>query len=217
MNILGIDGALGAFSAALVAGERSSVAELTGNVALESGLGAIADLLKNCSVDPRQLDRIGVGIGPGYFTGVRIAISYAKSLALGWHLPLTGISSFDVVEAGLDLDERPVLNVVRGRAGVLSARWRQRTEIRRASGYTADVLAELRDVLKKPFVIIGNGAEDVIAALGERAVNVEVLSRAIEPAALAVATLAAQREPATSLHQVRADYGELPPARVPKA
>jgi hypothetical protein len=39
----------------------------------------------------------------------------------------------------------------------------------------------------------------------------------IEPAALAVASVAAQREPAHSLHEVRADYGELPAARVPKS
>ena len=217
MNVLGIDGALGSFSGALLGGVQARSVNLTGNVALERGLGAVADLLSGSGIDPSEIDRIGVGIGPGYFTGVRIAISYAKSLALGWQLPLAGISTFDAVEAGLRLEGRSVLNVVRGRPGVLSARWRRGKNVRRASGYTADVLAELHDVLSEPFALIGNGAEDVIAALGERANNVEILTRAIEPAALAVATLAAQREPATSLHEVRADYGELPPARVPKS
>lgn len=217
MNVLGIDGALGSFSGALLGGVQARSVNLAGNVALERGLGAVADLLSGSGIDPSEIDRIGVGIGPGYFTGVRIAISYAKSLALGWQLPLAGISTFDAVEAGLRLEGRSVLNVVRGRPGVLSARWRRGKNVLRASGYTGDVLAELHDVLSEPFALIGNGAEDVIAALGERANNVEILTRAIEPAALAVATLAAQREPATSLHEVRADYGELPPARVPKS
>jgi hypothetical protein len=43
-----------------------------------------------------------------------------------------------------------------------------------------------------------------------------MLDRIIEPTALAVATVAALREPARSLHEVRADYGELPAAKVPK-
>ena len=59
-------------------------------------------------------------------------------------------------------------------------------------------------------------AEDVRAALGERAIDVTTLPRAVEPAALAIAMLAAQRDPAASLHEVRADYGELPAVSVPK-
>jgi len=78
------------------------------------------------------------------------------------------------------------------------------------------VLASLQPDLPPSFVMTGNGAEDVRAALGERAKDVTTLPRAIEPAALAIALLAAEREPARSLHEVRADYGELPPARVPK-
>ncbi|PSR28193.1 MAG: tRNA (adenosine(37)-N6)-threonylcarbamoyltransferase complex dimerization subunit type 1 TsaB [Sulfobacillus thermosulfidooxidans] len=38
-------------------------------------------------------DGISVGIGPGSFTGVRIALSAAKALAYAWNVPVVGISS----------------------------------------------------------------------------------------------------------------------------
>ena len=215
MNVLGIDAAAGGFSAAFISDRRAPVTiELAGNVALEGGLRAISEVLP--AEGSAKLDRIGVGIGPGSFTGARIAISYAKSLALGWKLPLCGISTFDAFEVGLQLSGRPLLTAVRGRAGVVSVRLRTPSGEHRASGYIPDVLAELQRSLPKSFVLTGNGAEDVRAALGERGSDVEILARSVEPAALAIAMLAAEREPARSLHEVRADYGELPAVTVPK-
>ena len=85
----------------------------------------------------------------------------------------------------------------------------------RASGYIADVFTELAPHLDgKPVAVLGN-AEDVLGALGERASDVQILTPALEPSALAVALVAMQREPARSSHEIRADYGELPAAKVP--
>jgi tRNA threonylcarbamoyladenosine biosynthesis protein TsaB len=212
MTILGIDAGLGSLSAALFENGRAGASqELPGKVALEGGMRAISDILGG-----RRADRIGVGIGPGSFTGVRIAISYAKALALGWNVPLCGISTFDALECGLDAGGRPLLTVVRGREGVISVRLRTNAGERRASGYIRDVFETLQPELPPALLLTGNGAEDVRAALGERAIDVTTLPRAVEPAALAIAMLAAQRDPAASLHEVRADYGELPAVSVPK-
>lgn len=217
-TILGIDGGLGGFSAAVLRDAQTLAAiELPGNVALEQGLAAIHMAMQQAGVAPSSLDGIAVGIGPGGFTGVRIAISYAKSLALGWRLPLTGISSFDALETGLHADVAAgLLTVVHGRPGVVSARLRKGGQERRASGYVADVLDQLVTALAGSVAVLGD-SEDVIAALGERGVDVQRLTRVIEPAAVAIATVAMQREPARSLHEVRADYGELPAAKVPKS
>lgn len=212
MTVLGIDAGLGSFSAAVFASGRDGpTLEVPGKVALEGGMRAIADVAAG-----RRIDRIGVGIGPGSFTGVRIAISYAKALALGWNVPLCGVSTFDALECDLDTGGRPLLTVVRGRQGVISVRLRTNAGEWRASGYIRDVIETLRPELPPALVLTGNGAEDARAALGERAIEVTILPRAVEPAALAIAMLAAQREPAKSLHEVRADYGELPAVSVPK-
>lgn len=218
MIVLALDGALDGFSAAILRdGGRSSAVEYRGQVALELGLSAVTAVLKESGLQPHALDRLAVGVGPGSFTGVRIAISYAKSLAQGWNLPLTGVDSFDMLEAGTPADpQRALLSVVRGRQGVISTRLRFNGRSRRASGYIRDVLDDLgEDVYVSPLRLIG-AAEDVIAPLGERGIQVLLLPRAIEPSALAVATVAAQRAPAPSLHEIRADYGELPAVSVPR-
>ena len=65
------------------------------------GLTTVRDVMTAADA-AKHVDRIAVGIGPGSFTGLRIAIAYAKSLAQAWHLPLVPISSFDLLEYGRD-------------------------------------------------------------------------------------------------------------------
>jgi hypothetical protein len=45
---------------------------------------------------------------------------------------------------------------------------------------------------------------------------VRIVDPAVTPAAAAVALAACSRAAAASLHEVRADYGELPAAKAPK-
>lgn len=47
-----------------------------------------------------DLDRIAVCVGPGNFTGVRIAVSAARALALALNIPAIGISVFEALAFG---------------------------------------------------------------------------------------------------------------------
>lgn len=56
-------------------------------------LPAIEELLRDAGRTPRSLEAIAVGRGPGSFTGVRIGVTLAKSLAYALNIPLVGVST----------------------------------------------------------------------------------------------------------------------------
>jgi len=213
--VLGIDGALGGFSAAIAGGGSIRAARCeSGNVALEAGLSTVASVLADAGVTTRQIERVAVGCGPGGFTGLRIAISYAKSLAQAWRTPLVAIDSFDLLEYGGAFER--VLTIVVGRPGVISARLRKGAAVARASGWIADVLDALALAPGgAPLPVLG-APEDVLCALAERAIVVSPVTASATSAACAAALAAVELKPAASVHAVRADYGELPAARVPR-
>lgn len=214
MIVLGIDGALSGFSAAVAQdGTILSRQVRSGQVALEQGLPLIAEALREANLDRRGLDRLAVSVGPGSFTGLRIAITYAKSLAQGWGLPLAAVSSFDALEYGRDLST--ALTVIAGRTGVISARFRAGDEERRASGPVADVLASVMAGIDPSVLPVIGAPEDVCAALAEAGFTVNLLAPLVTPPAAAVALAGERVQPAATAHDVRADYGEAAAARVP--
>ena len=212
MRVLGIDGALGGFSAALLDGDAVNEAASDRPDALEAGLGRIAGVLAARGLTLADVERLGVGVGPGSFTGVRIAISYAKAIAVARRIPLVGVSSYDV----LTPDDAParVLTVVHGRPGVISARLRTDDGTRTASGPVAAVLTELLAEFTAGELAVAGNTEDVTSAIAERGIVVRAISGRAESRARAVARIARRSEPSVSPHSVGPDYGESPAAVV---
>jgi tRNA threonylcarbamoyladenosine biosynthesis protein TsaB len=60
---------------------------------------AIEQLLKDCDTDPKELSKIVVANGPGSYTGVRIGVTLAKTLAWSLNIPLIPVSSLAVQAA----------------------------------------------------------------------------------------------------------------------
>ena len=69
-------------------------------------------------LEGRTPETILVGVGPGSFTGIRVAIAAAYGLGIGWNAPLSGMSSLALLAAGTPTAE-PVAVAVSGGHGEL--------------------------------------------------------------------------------------------------
>ena len=115
--------------------------------------------------DGGRADIIIVGCGPGSFTGVRIGIAAARALALGWHVPVTGVSSLSLIAAGSDAGTT-IVAVEAGHGEIF---------IQRFSINPVTPLDALRSCLPADCagapnsVVLGSGAERLVAAWGHGA------------------------------------------------
>ena len=68
----------------------------------EDLLSSIADLLQKNRIHQKQIDLIGVSLGPGSFTGVRVGLATAKGLALGIGCECIGVPTLEAVAASAE-------------------------------------------------------------------------------------------------------------------
>ncbi len=104
MLILALDASTPVTTAALARvdeNERQILAEASTGArgASEALLPAIHAVLELAGEDLASVDRILVGVGPGTFTGIRIAAATARSLALGTGAALCKVSTLDALAA----------------------------------------------------------------------------------------------------------------------
>jgi tRNA threonylcarbamoyl adenosine modification protein YeaZ len=95
--ILAIDSASAACTAALLAADGEVVAsahEELGRGHAERLVPMVAEL-----IGAHVPTQILVGVGPGSFTGLRVAIAAAHGMAIGWSVPLCGFDSLALVAA----------------------------------------------------------------------------------------------------------------------
>ena len=158
--LLAIDTATEACSVALIAPDGSLLAErheIVGRGHAERLVPMIAAL-----IDGHSVARIAVGCGPGSFTGIRVGIAAARGLALGWGVPLTGVSSLALIAAAAD---EPVAVAITAGHGELFVQRFAGNPLRAIAPLAALSPAAAAAAVPERLVL-GSGAEALVAARG---------------------------------------------------
>lgn len=111
----------------------------------------IDEVLAAAGVELDSVTRIAVNIGPGSFTGIRIAVAAARGLGLALGIPVVGIDALRLIAASLaEPSDGPVLSAIDARRGEVYA-----------------ALYDCQgDVLEAPFAA---NADVVLSRIGDRA------------------------------------------------
>ena len=160
--ILALDTSTPACTAALFAADGSLFAacdEVIGRGHAERLVPLIAEML-----DGHMPSALLVGVGPGSFTGLRIAIAAAQGLAIGWDVPVCGMSSLALLAASAPRDG-PVAAALAGGHGELFVQQFRRGPLRPSGDIMNLTAVEAARVIDAPLVV-GTGAEALVAARG---------------------------------------------------
>jgi tRNA threonylcarbamoyladenosine biosynthesis protein TsaB len=167
--------------------------------------GVLGDAVAR-TIQGRRLDAIGVTVGPGAFTGIRVGVGLALGVAMARGIRISAWSSL-LVRAGLVAGEPRVLAVLDAkRERVYAGTFR--TDRGAPEPLDEERDAPLGDVLPAaPFVAVGEGAvtfEDALVAAGGRVAPDPTASPALVVARLALAPEAERLAPeALSIRYLR--------------
>lgn len=97
MPILALEFSSSRRSVAVLAPSGEAVATNTDREKSTRAFALIEEALRSARVDRSEIQRIAVGLGPGSYTGIRVAISIAQGWQLARNVKLLGVSSADVL------------------------------------------------------------------------------------------------------------------------
>ncbi|MGR6531723.1 tRNA (adenosine(37)-N6)-threonylcarbamoyltransferase complex dimerization subunit type 1 TsaB [Brevundimonas sp. RM1] len=224
MKVMVIDTALGACVAGVFTGEADAAPPYALGVRAEVMAKGHQERLGGLARDAAAeaggfdgIDRIGVTVGPGSFTGLRVGLAFALGLGAALDRPVVGVSTLDALAASVPA-KGMVAAVIDARRGQVYARlFRDGAPLGEAEALPLEtardrILAAAGDARS---TLIGSGA----ALLGE--IFPELAGAALHPLPAptpeAVAALTLAADPATSPPQplyLRAPDA-TPPSRLP--
>ena len=155
MLILGIDTSTKICTCSIFDSENGVIAETSLSVKKNHSnivMPIIDNLFKISDLTINDIDKIAVAIGPGSFTGVRIALGIAKGLAMALNKPLIAINELDILEAIASGNENEIVPLIDAR--------KERVYYKYQNKYVDDYLINLISNFdkNKKYIFVGDGA-----------------------------------------------------------
>lgn len=155
MLILGIDTSTKICTCSIFDSENGVIAETSLSVKKNHSnivMPIIDNLFKISDLTINDIDKIAVAIGPGSFTGVRIALGIAKGLAMALNKPLIAVNELDILEAIASGNKNEIIPLIDAR--------KERVYYKYQNTYIDDYLINLISSFdkNKKYVFVGDGA-----------------------------------------------------------
>jgi tRNA threonylcarbamoyladenosine biosynthesis protein TsaB len=163
---------------------------------LEQVVDNIDSALKSASLGLRDVQGIGVGLGPGSWTGIRVGVTVGKMLAFSTGKPVAGIPTLEALAYGARNESRLICAVISAgiKDAVYAACYRIKAGIVIKDGdYYAGTIKGITGMLTEPAVLVGNGAEQYLKTIIDEAGLLTIKALEALPGGAAVACLAARR------------------------
>jgi tRNA threonylcarbamoyladenosine biosynthesis protein TsaB len=197
MIVLGIDtsgyvNAVGVIDGDRVLADASFPAKTD---SLEQIVTNIDDVLKGAGLTFDNVQGIGVGLGPGSWTGIRVGVTVGKMLAFSAGKPVAGISTLEALAYAARGQPRSICAVISVGAGaaVYAARYRvEDDEIVRQGEYFIGDIKGLAALITEPCVMVGTGAVSYAETVARES-GITISGIEARPSGAAVARLAVRR------------------------
>ncbi len=177
MIVVGIDTSTPQTSVAIgTENEILAAVSIAGAARQESVTPLLQELLHRSGLTLSRVGGIAVGVGPGLFTGLRVGVATAKTIAQVANVPLVGITSLDALAYAVRHTSRRIAAMIDARRGeIFSAIYRTVPGgIVREGGYEVhapDRLAAELQAMPGEVLAVGNGAmlyRHVLEEIGSR-------------------------------------------------
>jgi len=123
--LLAIDSSTAQVGVALIDGEQLAVETIwSSRVHHTVELApAVAELMQRVGAKMDDLRAIGIALGPGSFTALRVGLALAKGLALARRLTILGVPTLDILAAGQPPSDLPLAAVLQAGRSRIAVGW----------------------------------------------------------------------------------------------
>ena len=124
---------------------------------------AVAELLAHCALTMNDVNALGVALGPGSFTSLRVGLALVKGLALSRHIPLIGIPTLDILAHAQPTSKLPLAVAIQAGRGRYALSWYKVSRKQwQAQGEARVVTLEaLMAEVQSPSVVCGEFAAEI--------------------------------------------------------
>lgn len=122
---------------------------------------AIRTTLHEIGWKPGDIDLIAVNVGPGSYTGLRVGVTCAKTLAYALNKPIVDVPIFDIIAENYAMGSIPICPIIDAKRNHVYACIYKLEGIqrKRQSGFLVIQPEKLLSILPRPVIVFGDGVK----------------------------------------------------------